>query len=177
MHDYNGYRPDFGDGTGRETDEARETSFAKMSNANMQRYQQNHKYDYAKGVAQNTAISTGLSIGESVGAEATLGHVVVPYGKMPIPVKISTFENVGRVFKIVGVLSLSDSVRDNLYSGKYAKSEGWIRIGIDVIAFGMGIALTAGGGWAAVGVGLGIGLAAETGKGIVDLWYKRQVTN
>lgn len=178
MSDTNGFRPIYSQSITPEdeTDEMIEASLSNMSTANKSRYRQKHKYDNIKGVARGLAISTGFSIGESVAAEATLGYIRIPYGDMPIPVKLSTFENVGRFFKVVGIIALFSSVQNN-FSGKYSNSEAWIRTAIDVGAFAAGIAFTAGGGWAAVGIGLGIGLAAESVKyGLDTVVYKKQVT-
>ncbi|WP_160680635.1 hypothetical protein [Clostridium sp. C8-1-8] len=60
--------------------------------------------------------------------------------------KLSIFENVGKLFKIVGAISLCDLVRDNLFLEKYAKSEGWIRTFIDVGSFVVGTFFIVSGG-------------------------------
>lgn len=85
MHDNDGERPDFGDGTGRETNDERELSLACMSSVNMNRYQQKHKYDTLKSDAISSAIMGALPSTIDSGTACAMAAIHNPLKFNPIP--------------------------------------------------------------------------------------------
>lgn len=142
MHDNDGERPDFGDGTGRETDDERELSLACMSSVNMNRYQQKHKYDtYVASAFKNTQAAV---------MDKAASRTAVSVTKKWVAGALATFKlvekpTVGELIKSKGIGatgSIAFTVKDVITS---VSNKQYVGACMDLVA-------------GAAGIGAGIGL-------------------